>query len=111
MQLGTAGLPLRPTPWIFQPFLLPQLQCPLLDEVNGKVLGGRNDVTALRVPDPTENHLHVVYLILLLFFKSWTAPLRIQMPLKLVHTSSSPSTARVGTKNPTREMGRLDVSV
>ena len=47
-----------------------QFQRPLLDKVNNNALGDRNDASVLRVLDPTQDHLHVVYLMLS-FFKSW----------------------------------------
>jgi len=39
-------LPPLMTPWVLQPFLLPQFQRPLLDEVNRIALTGRDDVGA-----------------------------------------------------------------
>ena len=69
--------------------MFPQFQRPLLDKVDCKALGGRNDTSVLRVLDPTQDHLHVVYLIIL-FFKSWATLLRIQVPLKIPYASSSP---------------------
>jgi hypothetical protein len=107
----TAGLFLRAAPRILQPLLLPQLQSPLLDEVNCEVLSSRKKIVAWRALDPIQDHLHVVYLILLFISRSLAAPLCMQVPLKLVQAVSPPSTTREGTKKPTWEVEGLIVSV
>ena len=85
-------------PRIIQPLLFPQLQSPLLDKVNCKVLGRRNKIDALRILDPIHHHLHIVYLILLLLGRSWAAILCSQVPLKFVHAITSPCASCIGTE-------------
>jgi hypothetical protein len=97
-------------PGILQPLLLPYLQRPLLHEVNGKVLGCRNDVAALRVLDHIKDHLHIVYLISLLL-RFHAAVLRGQMRIEVLDTATSPPATRVWTEDPTREVKGLEVSV
>ena len=103
--------PTRTAPRIIQPLLFPQLQSPLPDEVNCKVLSSGKKIAALRILDPIHHHLHVVYLILLLLSGSWAASLCSQVPLEFVHAITSPSATRIGTEQPTREVKRLEVAI
>jgi len=83
-------LPPRTAPWILQPFLLPYLQCPLLNEVNRKALSGRNSVDACRVFDQTQYHLHIVYLAVLFLSRGGLAVVGTSVPLKFVYAITAP---------------------
>jgi len=85
-------MPPRTAPWILQPFLLPYLQRPLLDEVNRKALSSRNSVAACRVFDQTQYHLHVVYLVFLFPSRRVLAVVGVFVPSELVHAIATPST-------------------